>query len=160
MSPPPVIDPLEAADQLVAEIAGADKRPADIVRLIRALDTLSFAMHFIDADVPSIAAPDPGAPQVDYDATYEKIRQRYSRLGFYWLALHSNIKGGGEGELAVGDAIDDLADIFCELSQLQGFRDHADRENALADLRVRHESHLWMHLYSLRQYLEEVKRDD
>ena len=64
------------------------------------------------------------------------------------------------GELAIGDAIDDLADIFIELREVKWINEHVDRRNALAALHFRYDMHLWMHIHSLRQYLEEMRHDD
>ncbi|MGE0240550.1 MAG: hypothetical protein AB7F09_18335 [Parvibaculaceae bacterium] len=150
-------DPLQAVDRLVAEISGADGRPADICALIHAIDTLMYAVHFVDADASETG---PEAPRADYDQTYETLKQRHAGLGYYWLALHSIIREGTEGELAIGDAIDDLADILIDLGEVRWIHEHADRRTALAALRARYDMHLWMHFHSLRQYLEEVKRDD
>ena len=157
MSAPTAIDPLETAYLLAAEISGADRTPADVKRLIRCLDALAYAVHFVDAeDISSDLEP----PRLDYAQTYDAIRQRFPFLGKYWLALHPVLQDGIEGELAVGDAIDDLADILIELKDVRWLHERADRTTALGALRQRYDSHLWMHIHSLRQYLEEVKRDD
>lgn len=155
-----LIDPLKAVDLLAGEISGANDVPGDISRLVRALDALAYAIHFIDPEIPDgeTAALEP--PRLDYRQTYEAVRQRFPFLGRYWLALHPVMQEGTEGELAVGDAIDDLADILIELSDVRRIQEGSGREDALAGLRRRYDMHLWMHVHSLRQYLEEVKRDD
>ncbi|MFZ5677252.1 MAG: hypothetical protein ACOZAM_30180 [Pseudomonadota bacterium] len=151
------IDPLETAYLLAAEISGADRTPADITRLIRTLDALAYAVHFAEAEG---TASELEPPRLDYAQTYDSIRQRYPFLGRYWLALHPVLQEGTEGELAVGDAIDDLADILSELKDVRWLHERAGRKEALGALRERYDMHLWMHIHSLRQYLEEVKRDD
>lgn len=157
MSAPSPIDPLETAYLLAAEISGADRTPADLTRLIRGLDALAYAMHFVDAEGSSTELE---PPRLDYAQVYEAIRQRYPLIGRYWLALHPVLQEGTEGELAVGDAIDDLADILIELKDVRWLHEQAGRKEALGALRERYDMHLWMHIHSLRQYLEEVKRDD
>ncbi len=157
MSAPTAIDPLETAYLLAAEISGADRTPADVRRLVRCLDALAYAVHFVDAEN---GAGELEPPRLDYAQTYEAIRQRFPFLGKYWLALHPVLQEGIEGELAVGDAIDDLADILIELKDVRWLHEQAGRKEALAALRERYDMHLWMHIHSLRQYLEEVKRDD
>lgn len=157
MSAPTAIDPLETAYLLAAEISGADRTPADIKRLVRCLDALAYAVHFVD---PENGAGELEPPRLDYAQTYEAIRQRFPFLGKYWLALHPVLQEGTEGELAVGDAIDDLADILIEIKDVRWLHEQTGRKEALAALRERYDMHLWMHIHSLRQYLEEVKRDD
>lgn len=160
MSAPPAIDPLEMADRLAAEISGVGAEPGCIASLVRAIDGLAYAIHFAAANAASGAETMPEPPRLDYDQAYEAIRRRYPTLGRYWLALHPVMQEGTEGELAVGDAVDDLADILIELTDVRWLNQHARRVDALATLRTRYETHLWMHVHSLRQYLEEVKRDD
>jgi hypothetical protein len=110
--------------------------------------------------VPAIEETELEPPKADYRQIYKSVGRRYATLGYYWIALHPIMKDGNEGELAVGDAIDDLADILTALREVQWFAKHTDRINALAAMRFRYESHLWMHVHSLRQYLEEMKRND
>jgi len=160
VSSPFAIDPLEVAALLADEISGADHRPAEIPRLIRAIDTLTYSLHSIDADVPAAEAAGLELPLFDYREAYEAIKQRYPTLGHYWLALHAIVEDGADGELAVGDAIDDLADILIALREVRWINKRADRRNALAALRFRYDMHLWMHIHSLRQYLEEMRHDD
>lgn len=155
-----MIDPLEAVDLLAGEISGSGNRSADISRLIHAIDTLVYSLHFIASEIPSIAETELEPPQSDYREVYDATRHRYPALGHYWLALHPVIEEGTEGELAVGDAVDDLADILIALREVRWLNECAGRKAALAALKARYDMHLWMHLHSLRQYLEEVKRDD
>lgn len=160
MNSPSPIDPLEAVDLLVEEISGARGTAAEISRLIRAIDTLVYSLHFIGPDIPDIVEAELEPPRLDYRHAYEAIALRYPALGRYWLALHPVMQEGTEGEVAVGDAIDDLADILLELSEVRWLKQRNDRKVALAALRAKYDMHLWMHFHSLRQYLEEVKRDD
>jgi hypothetical protein len=159
VSSPPPIDPLEAVDLLTDQISGANNMPPEISRLTRAIDTLIYSLHTIGRDVPHIEETELESPIFDYREAYEAIKQRYPTLGHYWLALHAIMQDGADGELAVGDAIDDLADIFIALREVRWFNEHVDQRNALAALRARYDMHLWMHLHSLRQYLEEMKHD-
>lgn len=159
MSLPPPIDPLEAVDLLAGEISGADNMPAEIPRLIRAIDTLVYSLHSIGPDIPAMEGTELDPPEFDYRQAYEAIKHRYPGLGHYWLALHAVVEEGADGELAVGDPIDDLADILIALREIRWFNEHVDGRTALAALRFRYDTHLWMHVHSLRQYLEEMRQD-
>ena len=160
MSLPHVIDPLEAVDLLVAEISGSIPGSGDMSGLIRAIDVLIYCLHLIGPEIPDIEESDLEPPKSDYREVYEAIGKQYPNLGYYWAALDPIIKNGTEDKISVGDAIDDLADILIDLHEVQWFREHSGQRDALASLRWRYNSHLWMHLHSLRHYLEEVKRDD
>src|SRR5437868_428755 len=91
VSTPTAIDPLETAYLLAAETSGADRTPADITRLIRGLDALAYAVHFVEADGGSSELE---PPRLDYAQTYDAIRQRFPFLGKYWLALHPVLQEG------------------------------------------------------------------
>lgn len=160
MNAPPLVDPLEVAALLADEISGAGHGPAEISRLISAIDTLTYSLHSIGGGAPAVEASEMQAPQSDYREIYEAIKLRYPTLGHYWLALHAIIEDGADGELAVGDAIDDLADILIALREVRWLDERAGRRHALAALRFRYDMHLWMHIHSLRQYLEEMRHDD
>jgi hypothetical protein len=109
MSSPVSIDPLKTVDLLVDEISGANNMPVEISRLIRAIDMLTYSIHFIGSDVPYIEEMAFEAATSEYRQLYENIGHRYTTLGYYWDALNPILQDGTEGELAVGDAIDDLA---------------------------------------------------
>ncbi len=157
---PHSVDPLEVVDVFAGDISGDNDMPVEIARLIRGIDMLVYSIHSIDTDVPSIEVTEMEPPELDYRKVYESIARRYPTLGYYWTVLYPIVKDGTEGELAVGDAIDDLADILIGLREVQWFNKNADRKNALAAMRFRYESHLWMHIHPLRQYLEEIMHDD
>jgi hypothetical protein len=143
---------LEAVDLLVEEIF--DAGGGDASRLIRAIDTLVYSLHFMGPDIASIELSDVEPPQLDYRQVYETVKHRYPALGHYWIALHPVMQEGTEGEVAVGDAIDDPTDIFIDLSDVRWLSENQDRKAPSG-----YDMHLWMHFHSLRQYLEEVKRD-
>jgi hypothetical protein len=83
---------------------------------------------------------------------------KFPDLGLYWTALDPIIRSGIEAEIGTGDAIDDLLDIFQELSEVKWLFDQHGRDEALAGLKFRYQHHLYMHVVPLRGYLEEMIR--
>jgi hypothetical protein len=152
-----LLDPLAAAGQLLVEIEGAADELGDLDRLSQAIDRFMAAHWILFAEgVGSIQDTDREPPQKNYDADYARLGKRFPQLGYYLDGFSIEIETSPG---TVGDAIDDLADIVGELREVRWFRENVGTDDALAALRFRYESHLWMHILPLRRYLEEMRRD-
>jgi hypothetical protein len=96
--------------------------------------------------------PDP--PDVDYSVRRARVSQRFPRLGYYNIA--SDICGQpGEGNVNVGDAADDLADILGDLSEVVWRWENTSREDAIWHLQLTYRYHWGGHLRSLQLFLYE-----
>ncbi len=125
-----------------------------IEHLAKAIDIFMLASWELRQDaIASIEDVD-----LDHIAETDDIRRQFSKrfpnLGHYWVALDSKIMPDAEGQLAVGDAINDLIDIWRELSEVKLLLDHYGETQALAGLKFRYHHHLWMHFLPLRSHLE------
>jgi hypothetical protein len=154
-------DPLYAVERLLAAIEGSSAENGNINELSSALDLFMFAhWALFSDDICPIETSDREPPQSNYQAEYAALGRRFPQLGFYRTAASLLIKSTEDAlETAVGDAIDDLSDIAAALREVCWFEEHESRREALAALRFRYESHLWMHILPLRMYLEELKRN-
>jgi hypothetical protein len=153
------VDPLHAAKILLAQIESKLPQEVRLVSLCRALDRYIYAVGFLEsADVDVIENVEFEGADVNDLELRESISAQFPELGFYWTALNMEIVDGAEGELGVGDAIDDLLDITKELREVIWFEQHHGENEARAALRFRQSSHLYMHVFPLRLYLEEVIR--
>ena len=152
------LDPLQAAEELRAYIV-EDKVETSFLRgLSDRLDALLFSRRFFLLDeVAMIPETDDEPPRLDHTELRSLIAKRFPMLGLYWTALYSTMDSERPGEIAVGDAIDDLTDIAAEIENVRWYFEQHGREEALAALRWCYESHLWMHLMPLRCHLEELE---
>jgi hypothetical protein len=83
----------------------------ELPALVRALDALAMAYHVTPKGVMSEKDLDP--PERDYKQAYARIGERFPMLGYYGVADPLET----DGNVMIGDAIDDLADIANDLSE-------------------------------------------
>lgn len=118
-----------------------------------ALDYLAYARHCAVDDFVD-GYPDP--PTQDYAHFRQLAAAQFPRLGFYDLPQ----PGGGRNSTTTsytGDALDDLADIACDLAKVQWCWDHTCTEDALWHFCFSYETHWGKHLRNLQWYLEAIK---
>ena len=139
----------EAIHQLVRdylELVEADDAHPDAceAKLIRTLDRLAAAMH----DAPGGRPSDVDAPRYSYDAARALASARFPDFGYYCAP------SGPEEDVAYGDAIDDLADIYLDLRCVDWMWSNQGAEAALWELHESYRSH-WgrHHLRGLQSYL-------
>jgi hypothetical protein len=87
---------------------------------------------------------------------YEKIRnlaiKRFPDLGLYNIP-EKLTQELGETRIVTGDAIDDIADIACDLSEVMWYLENSDVKDALWHFRFGYEHHWGNHLRQLQLYL-------
>lgn len=124
--------------------------PAELeARLARVLDRLAAAIH---AAPPGGVSSDRDAPRIAYEQARALVTQRFPDFGNYFVARLME-KDGGEGPL-VGDAIDDLADIYTDLQDAAWTWDHVGSEDGLWELHNGFVTHWQWHLRDVQSYLQ------
>ena len=148
MSSPPLIAVVRSYLDLL-EQGTAD---ASIAALAEALDRLALACHAIGEAEPVDEA---SAPRSDYQAYRRLAEQRFPDLGYYNDApiLRADI---GTAQLDIADAIDDLADIACELAEVRWLWEHAGPGAAAWQYKFSYQTHFGRHLHSLRRYVHDL----
>ncbi len=137
------------ADSVAAFIACIEAEnlapEARLARLAPALDRLSLAYHDgADLDkAPSEAEP----PQRDYQALRELIAGRFPDLGYYGAAPPGETL---DAEITIGDAIDDLADIYSELLDVAWCLQHTNADDATRLFRFGFSHHWGRHVCDVR----------
>lgn len=124
--------------------------------LRKALDRLALAYHFAEA---------PAADEREYPSVREPGIEKWKSLCARYAAVfpdfgHYNmtmdvIEKVGAGELIIGDAIDDLADITQDVQEFLDRWSSNSPEDALWHFRSSFEYHWGRHLRSLQSYLHE-----
>jgi hypothetical protein len=120
--------------------------PPTLDALIQALDSLAAAYHGAPAGRP---ADDAEPPEGDYAASYATLSDRFPDYGFYATTDPSE----PVSDVLAGDAIDDLADIVGDLSDLIWREDVLGADDAHWWLRERFATHWGRHLRDLSVYL-------
>jgi hypothetical protein len=134
---------------------GQGDEQANIRALELALDQLALAYHAAN-DVFENGHPDPIAQ--DYNQLRQLATTRFPKFGLYNVAskLTEQIT---EAEMQVGDAMDDIADIARDLSEVVWCWEHNSEKDALWHFRFGYENHWGEHLRNLQKYLYTLRRE-
>jgi hypothetical protein len=134
---------------------GRGSEAENIRALELVLDRLAFAAHFVD-DTFDGDAPDP--PSQDYKRFRALASQRFPSFGYYNIPV-TVTEHLRETDLMLGDAIDDLADIACDLGSIRWCWIHTSEEDALWHFHFGFEHHFGPHLRNLQWYIHAFKQE-
>lgn len=134
---------MTAAIRAYLDIAFGPAAP-ELPALVRALDALAMAYHAM----PEVAASDQGLdpPETDYNATRVRLVQRFPTLGLYPVADPL------DGTSLMSDAIDDIADIADNMTEILWRWDNLGADDAHWHLHAYH-AHWGRHLRDLQSLL-------
>jgi hypothetical protein len=157
------VDPIIASRSVLIAIESGDGSERGLERLRTSLDAFIYAISTMETQVGSIESVDIPKNIASESSRRQKLSSQFPSLGLYWTVLETtihpeNTPEKSETALAVGDAIDDLLDIEKELNEVVWLYDNHGRDEALAGLNFRNQSHIHMHLWPLRWHLEELRR--
>ncbi len=96
-----------------------------------------------------------GAVRMSSEACRSIISERFPDLGFYNLV---DPEPAGEADLRIGDAIDDLADIYRHLETARFGWNEIGVEESLAYLSATYWGHWHHHLRDLQHYLSAYEK--
>ena len=118
--------------------------------LVRLLDELAVLVSKLPGDLPFVDSPE--APERDFQSTYSLVAQRFPNFGYYNTVseISQNINSAS---VVVGDAIDDVTDIFLELREVMWIWERSGSEAALYQFRETYSNHWGSHLRELQCYL-------
>lgn len=116
-------------------------------RLAEVLDRLAVAFHETKDVAPATNAP---PPSLSYAEARERVRRSFPDFGVYAVAAPEDLP---PAEVMVGDAIDDLADIYNDLSGVAWLLQNGSEADAIWQFRFDFQSHWGRHLLNLRSYL-------
>lgn len=134
---------------------GKQDEQENIRALELALDRLALAY---DTTVDAFDDGQPDSPSEDYARFRTLASARFPRFGLYNTpgAITSKIM---QAEMMVGDALDDVADIACELAQVAWCWEHTSDKDALWHFRFGYENHWEGHLRHLQLYLYALRTE-
>ena len=115
------------------------------------LDELAFRVGRVAAD-PSDEDAELEAVVDSYDVVRKRVSSRFPDFGFYNKA--SDVTSSvGEADCIVGDAIDDLADIYRDLAEFSWLWSNSTTQEAIWALKFSFDTHWERHLRELQIYL-------
>ncbi|QUL37508.1 DUF5063 domain-containing protein [Erythrobacter sp. JK5] len=139
-----------ACEAFLAQIQGQkEDRMEHLRELAKSFDKLTATYFEVDDVEPD--SEDSLAPPIDYVVLYKRAANAFPELGCYPAI---DVGGTlGEEEALVADAIDDLADIARDLSEVLWHIEKSSEADAIWEFRFGYQSHWGAHLHRLRHYL-------
>jgi hypothetical protein len=124
-----------------------------IEALESALDALVGCVHGIQFKFDESDHPEP--PANDSDSTYKRVSKRFPTFGYYNTPLDVSEKVA-ETELAVGDAVSDVAEICDDLQEILWRFENTSEADALFHFQLGYRSHWGRHLRELQLYVHDL----
>lgn len=122
--------------------------------LLALLDSLGASMASISYEFDDRDYPDP--PEKNKKKLRERISSNFSEYGYYNCAEDISVKIS-ETNIVVGDAIDDILDIYIEISKVSWRLDNTSIDDALWHYDNMYWSHWGYHLRNLQLYVFNLK---
>ena len=128
-----------------------DDETVRLRRLTEALDRLVIEYHRAPDVEPDEAEVE--SPTVPYEPLAKRASASFPELGLY---ADVDPQDGPEQVVGQGDAIDDLADIARDLTEVLWHLDNVGVNDAIWDFRFGYQTHWGVHLHRLRRYLHSM----
>ncbi|MGJ8641645.1 MAG: DUF5063 domain-containing protein [Opitutaceae bacterium] len=129
----------------------SEDRDGDLVKL---LDALSYAYHFLDFTFDDTDYPE--YEREDQVEVRKRIGLMFPEYGYY--NVPENLRDEiAESSVIVGDAIDDIHDIYQELKEVQWCWEHTSVEDALWHFENNYRMHWEEHVRNLQVYLHHYR---
>ena len=121
-----------------------------IETLIHSLDKLSCYVHEAKFEFDKNEYDD--APDTNYGELRTVVEKKFPTLGYYHTSDFEE-PAEDNGEVSLGDAIDDIVDIIAELKVVKWYFENTSRNNAIWHFVTGFRSHWGGHVRELQTYL-------
>ncbi len=100
----------------------------------------------------------PEIPVSEYQTRRKKAEERFPNYGMYNSVsrISENI---GNCEITVGDAIDDIADIYGDLSSVMWLTNNGYHDAAIHEFNMSYNIHWGMHCHELQLYIHALQNE-
>ena len=141
----------QSIEHFIRIVEAPDVDPeARLEALQLSLDGLAYFVHRAHFKFDDREFPD--APRSDFKLTRTLVEAHFPKLGYYNVA-DPTTREIAAASILVGDGIDDIADIYADVKEVQWCWDNTSADDALWRLTNSFGSHWGMHLRSLQYYL-------
>jgi hypothetical protein len=121
--------------------------------LVRVLDNLAWVYHFVSYEFDEQASDPPTHDSQIYITMRNLAESKFPMLGHYSTVALLEVPAS---EMMRGDALDDLADIACELHGVLWRLENTSEDDALWQFQFGYDSHWGKHMRDLQVYLYEI----
>lgn len=127
-----------------------------LIKLNVFLDEISLTYH----SIPSVSVEKfIDTQKLEYEDIRRLVIKHFPELGLYNLPQEIT-QHIGQTNLVIGDAVDDVTDILCDLSEISWCFENADENDALWHFRSGYEHHWGKHLKQLQLYLHSLQHEN
>ena len=135
---------------LIALVEEPDRTDDTIASLIRCLDRLTCHVHEAQFEFDENEYDD--APESNYGELRTVIEKKFPELGYYYTSDYQK-PSEKNGEVSLGDAIDDIVDIIADLKEVKWYFENTSRNNAIWHFVTGFRGHWGGHARELQTYL-------
>ncbi|MFO1394794.1 MAG: DUF5063 domain-containing protein [Steroidobacteraceae bacterium] len=144
---------LQQIREVLEVVEDTSRSESDSIEALEAaLDRLAAGVHTVWFELDSADYPDP--PSEDPTSLHQRVAQRFPSFGYYNTPLDTSHKIS-ETELAVGDAINDIAEICGDLRENIWRFQNTSEADALFHFQLGYRSHWGRHLRELQLYVHD-----
>ena len=140
-----IYDFFEFVDVLALEVDNRESRFLAILDLLGA-SQIHVQYEFDEKDYPDY-------PRIDQIRLRERISLNFSDYGYYNCVSDMDINTIEQVSIMVGDAIDDIVDIYNELSKVLWSLENTSEDDAFWHYEYSYQSHWGTHLRNLQLYV-------
>ena len=141
-------------DELDSICRNTPNQPTDnIEKLSAILDALCAKAQTLDFESDNRDFQDP--PKQNYEDLRKRAAQAFPSFGLYNCA-HDIADKVGDTQISIGDALDDLVDIWADLSEVSWRLENTSIEDALFHFQLGYRSHWGRHARDLQLYIHDV----
>ena len=133
------------------EIIDNDLFPANENHFIKSLDNLALSTNDLD-NIVFDGTEYPDGPDLIYNEIREVVNKKFPNYGYY--NIPSKITEEiAEAEIIVGDAIDDISDLYRDLKKIKWKFENTSQMDALWNFQYGYNTHWGWHLRDLQWYV-------
>jgi hypothetical protein len=125
--------------------------PANEKEFIKSLDNLALSTNYLN-DIVFDETEYPDEPKLIYNEIREIINKKFPNHGYY--NIPSKITEEiADAEIIVGDAIDDICDLYIDMKRIKWRFENTSQMDALWNFQFGYNSHWGWHLRDLQWYV-------
>ncbi len=144
---------LQQIREVLDVVEDTSRSQSDSIEALEAvLDRLAACIHTVRFEFDGAEYPDP--PSQDPTIAYQRVAKQFPSFGYYNTPLDISDKIS-ETELAVGDAISDIAEICGDLREIIWRFQNTSEADALFHFQLGYRSHWGRHLRELQLYVHD-----
>ena len=148
---------IEKAIDMFLEIIDNDLFPANEKEFIKSLDNLALSTNYLN-EIVFDETEYPDETRINYNEKRKVINEKFPNYGYYNIPSETT-KEIADVEIVVGDAIDDICDIYTDLTAIKWKFRNTSQMDALWNFQFGYITHWGRHLRVLQWYIFNLNSD-